>query len=444
MDWDFVRQHTEDIDTVIEAVRECTPEWAETITSVPAQDIRTAARLYATTDKAGIYYTLGITEHICGVDNVRSLSNLALITGHVGQESAGVNPLRGQNNVQGCNDMGNNPTFLPGYQLVENDEERAKFSKAWGVELSAQPGKRLDQMMSGMHDGSIRAFFIMGEDPIVSEPNCSHVEEGFRKMDFTVCQDIFLNETARLYADVVLPASCFAEKSGTFTNSERRVQRVRCSVDPPGQARTDLSILLDVARRLGHDWGADEPQRIWEEVASLCPKFAGIQYFRIEDEGIQWPCPDPSHPGTKFLHQGAPIRGKGLLYAVDHVPPAEEPCEEYPMLLTTGRTLYHYNAATMTRRSEGNVQKQEHPFVEISPADALEFGFKQGEMVQMQSRRGTVQVQARITDRLHPGVLWMGMHFVEARVNLLTGDGKDPEVGVPEYKVTAVRLFPRS
>lgn len=441
-DREYVETLTENFDEFAAAAMEWPPERAAEVCGVPAELIREAARIYATTEKAGIYYTLGITEHICGVDNVRALSNLALITGHIGREAAGVNPLRGQNNVQGCNDMGNNPVFLPGYQAVDNDDDRRKFSEAWGVELSAVPGLRLDQMMTGMHDDSVKAFYIMGEDPIVSEPNCSHVEKGFERLDFVVCQDIFLTETARQYADVVLPSSCFAEKAGTFTNSERRVQRVRKSIDPPGNARTDLQILMDVAMQLGHDWGGDNPQKVWDEFAALSPKFSGIHYSRIEDVGLQWPCPDSEHPGTKFLHEGAPLRGKGLLYAVDHVPPGEEPCGEYPTLLTTGRTLFHYNAATMTLRSPGNVQKQHLPFVEISPEDAREFGFAQGQTIRMQSRRGEVEVCAEVTDRVHPGVVWMGMHYPEARANLLTSDAKDPEIGVPEYKVTAVRLLP--
>jgi predicted molibdopterin-dependent oxidoreductase YjgC len=438
----FVENLTENFDEFAAAAMEWPPERAAEMCGVSADDIRVAARAYATTPKAGIYYTLGITEHICGVDNVRALSNLALITGHVGVESAGVNPLRGQNNVQGCNDVGNNPVFLPGYQAVENDVEREKFSAAWKVELSKVPGLRLDQMMGGLLDQSVRAFFIMGEDPVLSEPHTAKVLKGFENLDFVVSQDIFLNETSREYADVVLPATCFAEKSGTFTNTERRVQRVRKAVDPPGEARADLWILHQIALRLGHDWGPADPETVWNEFADLSPKFKGIRYPRIAEVGLQWPCPDENHPGTKFLHQGAPIRGKGLLYPVDHVPPWEEPCQDYPFLLTTGRTLYHYNAATLTRRSAGHVDKQDHAFVEMSPADARDLGLLQGQSLHLESRRGRIKVRAEVTDRLAPGVLWMAMHFAEASANLLTGDGKDPEIGVPEYKVTAVRALP--
>ncbi len=438
----YIEGLTENFDAFREAVMEWPPERAAEVTGVPAAAIREAARAYATTDRAGIYYTLGITEHVCGVDNVRGLSNLALMTGHLGRPSVGVNPLRGQNNVQGCNDVGNNPVYLPGYQEVADDTIRARFSEAWGVELSAVPGLRLDQMMDGMHDGRLRAFYIMGEDPILSEPNANHCEEGFKQLDFVVSQDIFLNETARKYADVVLPATCFAEKDGTFTNSERRVQRVRKAVDAPGEARADLEILCEVSRRLGNDWGPADPQATWDEFADLSPKFSGIRWDRIEHEGIQWPCFNRDDPGARFLHEGAPIRGRGLFYGIDHVPPWEEPDGEYPFLLTTGRTLYHYNAATQTARSEGHMDKQDRCFVEIAPDDARELGVVEGDMLTVESRRGAIEAAARVTDTVHPGVLWMPMHFAEARANILTGDGKDPEIGTPEYKVTAVRLAP--
>jgi formate dehydrogenase major subunit/formate dehydrogenase alpha subunit len=437
---DYIHNLTENYEAFAKAVGEWPPERAAEICGVEAEDIRKAARAYATTDRSGIYYTLGITEHVCGVDNVRTLSNLALATGHLGREAVGVNPLRGQNNVQGCNDMGNNPVYLPGYQLVAEEENRARFEKAWGTPLSAEPGLRLDQMMDRMHTGELRAFYVMGEDPLISEPNLAHVEEGFDKVDFVVSQDIFLNETSRRHADVVLPATCFAEKDGTFTNSERRVQRVRKAVEAPGSARPDLEIITEIAKRLGAQWLPADPQAYWDEVADLMPKFFGIRYDRIEETGLQWPCPDRDHPGSKFLHEGAPIRGKGVFYGVDHVPPWEEPDEEYPFLLTTGRTLYHYNAATQTARSDGLVDKQESNFIEIAPADARDLGVSDGMLVQVESRRGQVDALAVVTDRLSPGVMWMPMHFSAARANVLTGDGRDSEVGTPEYKVTAVRL----
>jgi len=437
----YVENLTENFDEFAAAAKEWPPERAAELCEVSADDIRKAARLYAKTDKAGIYYTLGITEHVCGVDNVRSLSNLALVTGHLGRESVGVNPLRGQNNVQGCNDVGNNPVYFPGYQEVADPEAHAKFCKVWGKELSTTPGLRLDQMMDGMHDGRLKAFYVMGEDPVISEPNAKHVESGFEQVEFVVCQDIFLNETSRNYADVVLPSTCFAEKEGTFTNSERRVQRVRKALDPPGEARADLQILHELSAALGDDWGPADPETVWNEFADYSPNFFGIRYPRIETYGLQWPCPELDHPGTKFLHEGAPIRGKGKLYGLDHVPAWEEPDEDYPFLLTTGRTLYHYNAATQTARSEGHMDKQDRCFVEIAPSDARDLGIEDGKDLKVESRRGAITVQAKVTDAVHPGVLWMPMHFAEARANVLTGDGKDPKIGTPEYKVTAVRLL---
>ncbi len=439
-DFAYVENLTENFEAFAAAAQEWSPERAAELCGVDAEQIRRAARLYAQTEKAGIYYTLGVTEHVCGVDNVRSLSNLALLTGHLGRSSVGVNPLRGQNNVQGCNDVGNNPVFLPGYQLVEDEATRAKFGQAWDCTVPAAPGLRLDQMMDGMHDGRIKAFYVMGEDPVVSEPHAKQIESGFEKVEFVVCQDIFLNETSRRYADVVLPSTCFAEKDGTFTNSERRVQRVRKALDPPGQARSDLRILFEVAQALGVDWGEPDAEKVWNEFADLSPKFFGIRYPRLEERGLQWPCPDSSHPGTPFLHEGAPLRGKGLFYPVDHVPAWEEPCADYPFLLTTGRTLYHYNAATQTARSDGHLDKQARCFVEISPDDAREMALDSGSTLRVESRRGAIEVEVKVTDAVHPGVLWMPMHFAEARANVLTGDGKDPEIGTPEYKVTAVRL----
>ena len=439
-DQDYIEAHTENFADFEKAVQAWPPERAAEVCGVDADAIRESARLYAAESRAGIYYTLGVTEHVCGVDNVRAISNLALATGHLGRESVGVNPLRGQNNVQGCNDMGNNPAFLPGYRLVADADDRAAFAQAWGVELPDAPGLRLDQMMDRMHTGELRAFYVMGEDPVLSEPNAAHVEAGFDALDLVVCQDIFLNETSRRYADVVLPATCFAEKDGTFTNSERRVQRVRQAVDPPGEALSDLAILQGIARAMGADWPEQQPAEVWDEVADLAPKFAGIRYDRIEKDGLQWPCPDRDHPGSPFLHEGGPIRGKGLFYGLDHVPPWEQPDEDFPLLLTTGRTLYHYNAATQTSRSVGHLDKQSANFIEISPADASRHEIAEGQAIQVESRRGAVSAIAVVTDRVPSGTVWMPMHFAAARANVLTGDGRDSEVGTPEYKVTAVRL----
>lgn len=436
----YIENLTEGFEEMSAAASEWPVERAAEVCQVAAKDIVRAAQIYAQHERAGIYYTLGITEHVCGVDNVRSLSNLALITGHLGYESTGVNPLRGQNNVQGCNDMGNSPVYLPGYQEVDDHQASAKFSKAWGVEISQSPGKRLDQMLEGMHDDSIKAFYVMGEDPILSEPNAEHVHAGFKNLELTISQDIFLNETAKLYADVVFPATCFAEKDGTFTNSERRVQRVRKAVDAPGEARPDLQIIFDLANQLGHDWQQAQPSKVWDEFASLSPKFSGINYSRIDEAGIQWPCPSIDHPGTKFLHEGGPVRGKGKLYPLDHILPWEEADADYPFTLSTGRTLYHYNSATQTLRSSGHAEKQPECFFEISAEDARRQKIADNEQITVQSRRGSIVSRAKISEKVTNGVIWMPMHYVEASANTLTGDGKDLDVGTPEYKLCAVRL----
>jgi predicted molibdopterin-dependent oxidoreductase YjgC len=444
-DEDFIREHTEDFDAVREVVSRYTPEEAEKVTGVAADDIRFAARAYAGERHAAIFYTLGITEHACGVDNIWSLSNLVLMTGHLGYESTGLNALRGQNNVQGLNDAGANPMYLPGYQPLNDPDIRARFEERWGIPVPERMGYRLDQMISGMHDGRIRAFYLIGENPAHTEPNAAHVEHGLDGLDFLVCQDIFLNESARKYADVVLPASSFAEKDGTFTNTERRVNRVRKAVPLPGNAREDLRIVDDLARRLGADWPEyPDAESVWNEFADLAPLWSGIRYDRLEEVGLQWPCVDENDPGTAFLHAPRPARpsGRGKFYPVEYQPPIEEPDSEYPFTLSTGRTLYHYNSANMTMREDGVLDKQEDPFVEISPEDASALGVAHGDWVRLVSRRGQVEARVSVGDRVFPGLVWMALHFKEARVNLLTNDVTDSLIGIPEYKVCAIRIEP--
>ena len=444
-DEEYVREHTEEFEAVAEVVKRYPPEEAEKITGVPAEDIRWAAREYAREKHAAIFYTLGITEHACAVDNIWSLSNLVLMTGHLGYESTGLNALRGQNNVQGLNDAGANPSYLPGYQPAADPEIRAKFAQRWGVEVPETPGYRLDQMISGMADGRIKAFYLIGENPAHTEPNAKHVEEGFEKLEFLVSQDIFLNESARDYADVVFPASSFAEKDGTFTNTERRVNRVRRAVPMPGNAREDLQIVMDFAGALGADWpDYESAEQVWDEFADLAPLWSGIRYDRLDEVGLQWPCPDEEHPGTPYLYAPTPARpsGKGKFYPVEYQPPIEEADSEYPIILSTGRTLYHYNSATMTMREEGVTQKQEDPFVELSPEDAASIGVSEGDWVRLISRRGQIEARASIGDRVYPGLVWMALHFAEQRVNLLTNDVTDSLIGIPEYKVCAIRIEP--
>jgi predicted molibdopterin-dependent oxidoreductase YjgC len=440
-DHDYIRDHTVEFESVREIVARYTPEQAEQVTGVPAEAIRATAREYASEPRAGIFYTLGITEHVCGVDNVWSLANLVLMTGHLGYASTGLNALRGQNNVQGLNDSGANPVYLPGYQPVEDPAVREKFAAAWGAEVPETPGYRLDEMIHGLHDGKIRALYLIGENPAQSDPDAHRVEEGFDKIEFLVSQDIFLNETSRTHADVVLPASSFAEKDGTFTNTERRVNRVRTAVACPGNARVDREIVIDLARALGVDWPEyPDAESVWNELADLAPAWSGIRYDRIEETGLQWPCPDRDHPGSPFLHEGGPALGKGLFHAVEYLPPVEQPDDEFPLVLSTGRTLYHYNTATMTMREDGILAKQQDPFFEIHPSDAAALGIENGDWARLISRRGELEARAAIGERVFPGLVWMALHFTEAAVNWLTIDAVDPRTGTPEYKACAVRV----
>ncbi len=442
VDRDFIEQHTEGFEKVQQKVASYTPEEAEKVTGVPADDIRTAARWYATTKHAGIYYTLGITEHTHGTDNVYCLANLVLMTGHLGVRSAGMNPLRGQNNVQGANDAGATPVYYPGYQKVTDDAVREKFEAAWKVPLSPHDGLNLNVMMKEMAEGRMKAVYVMGEDIVISEPNVSKVEKGLNQCEFVVCQEIFHNETTR-FADVILPGACFAEKDGVFTNSDRRIQRVRKAVDPPGNARADWEIICDVARAAGYQMpNYPGSKEVFAEYASLTPKIAGISYQRLEEniQGLQWPCPDENHPGTPTLHGDGPLIGTAPFQVVDYRPSAELPDNDYPLVLSTGRTLYHYNSATQTRRDAGPVAKQRQNFIEMHRGDAKRLGVSHGEIVRVASRRGVIEAEVWVSPRVRRGCVWMPMHFAEQRVNLLTNDAGDSVTGTGEYKVCAVRV----
>jgi len=443
VDQDFIDKHTEGFEAIRRSVRTCTPEWAEAITLVPADDIRTAARWYATTKKAGIYYTLGITEHTHGTDNVYGLANLVAMTGHLGVRAAGMNPLRGQNNVQGANDAGASPVFYPGYMRVRDPEARKHFEKGWGVPLSPDEGLNLNVMMKEMGTGQIKGMYVMGEDIVISEPNANRVEEAVNEVEFLIVQDIFHNETTR-FADVVLPAACFAEKDGVFTNSDRRVQRVRKAVEPPGEARADWEILCDIARAVGYPMPYyANPGEVYSELASLADKFTGISHARIDAEGgLQWPCPTPDHPGTGTLHGGAPLIGKVPFQAISYRPSEELPDNDYPLLLSTGRTLYHYNAATQTRRSSGAMARQPGNFIEMHRKDAKMRGLRDGEMAQVTSRRGTIVAAVNVSPRMRKGCVWMPLHFPESNTNRLTNDAGDPITATAEFKVCAVTVKP--
>ncbi|MFO8059602.1 MAG: molybdopterin-dependent oxidoreductase, partial [Bacillota bacterium] len=437
-DENFIAQRTENFEAAAAVIRECTPERASEITGVPAEDIVRAARLYASADRGSIYFAMGITQHHTGTDNVLSLANLAMLSGNVGREGTGVNPLRGQNNVQGACDMGALPNVLPGYQAVGDDELRRRFEEKWGTALPEDPGLTVVEMMQAAGD-QIRAMYIMGENPMVSDPDQKHVEEALEKLDFLLVQDIFLTETAQ-YADVVLPAVSFAEKEGTFTNTERRIQRVRSAVSPPDSARQDWQIICELAEKMGYDMSNSHPAEVMREIASLTPIYGGISYDRIEDRGLQWPCPHADHPGTPYLHRDQFSRGLGRFHPVEYIPPAETPDAEYDFVLMTGRMLYHFHTGTMTRRSQAIDRHEPDGYVEMNLDDCERLGISEGDRVRITSRRGSVQTFVRAGRRVLPGHLFMPFHYAESAANRLTGTALDPVAKIPELKVSAVKV----
>lgn len=435
----YVETRTEGFDAMKAVVEKYTPEYAEKITGVPAEDIKKAARIYAEAKAASILYTMGITQHTTGVDNVKSCANLAMICGNVGIEGGGVNPLRGQNNVQGACDMGALPIVYTGYQAVVSDEAREKFEKAWGVPLPPKPGITIVETLNAAHEGKVKALYVMGENPMLSDPDLTHAKESLGHLDLLIVQDILLSETAQL-AHVVLPAACFAEKNGTFSNTERKVQLVRKAVEAPGQAKADWEILSELSTKMGYPMSYDAPEDIMKEINALTPSYAGITYDRLEKEGLHWPCPNASHPGTKFLHVDRFSRGLGLLSAIEFKPPAEVPDAEYPFVMTTGRVLYQYHTATMTRLSKGIMERCPESLVEIHPTDAKKLGIEDGQFAKVTSRRGAVQAKSTVTERVPAGTIFMNFHFKEAAVNLLTNPALDPIAKIPEYKVCAVKV----
>ena len=438
-DKNYVAERTEGFDALKGMVAKYTPDYVEKISGIPAQDLKKAARMYAGANRASIIYAMGMTQHVSGTDNVKSTANLSMLCGNVGIEGGGVNPLRGQNNVQGACDMGALPNVYPAYQQVANDDVRKKFEKAWSTKLSSKPGLTLMEIMAAAGSGAIKALYVMGENPLLSDPDLHHVKEELQKLDLMVVQDIFMTETAQI-ADVVLPATVFAEKDGTFSNTERRVQRIRKALEPPGVAKTDWEIICGIANKMGYPMNYTSAQDIFEEVRTVTPSYAGITYERLEKGGIQWPCPTPDHPGTKFLHKDRFSRGLGLFTAIEFIPPDELPDKEYPFLLSTGRVLYHYHTGTMTIRAKGPTERCPESLVEINPADAEELGLSDGQMVKVTSRRGAVEAKAHVTSKSAPGSIFMNFHFTEAPVNILTNPALDPTGKIPEYKVCAVKL----
>lgn len=441
-DLNFIKEHCENFEAFKKSLEDFDLDSVEKITGIEKEKIIEAARIYASADVASIFYSMGITQHSHGTDNVLAVSNLALITGNMGKPSAGVNPLRGQNNVQGSCDMGCLPDVYPGYQKIDDEEILEKFEKSWNNELSKDPGLTLSQIFESSYNGSIKALYVVGENPVLSEPDSAHVQESLEKLDFLVVQDIFLTETAEL-ADVVLPACTFAEKEGTFTNTERRVQRVYKAIEPLNNSKPDWWITSEIARRMGAEgFDLNHPAEIFDELASLTPIYAGISYDRLENEGLQWPCIDMENSGTPILHKDkfSTENGKGKLVALKYKEPAEIPDKEYPLVLTTVRSLYQYHTGTMTRKVDGLNKLYEFEFVEINPEDASNIGISDEEEVKVLSRRGEVKAKAKITETVPKGLISMTFHFSETSTNLITNSVVDPVSNTPELKYCAVRV----
>jgi predicted molibdopterin-dependent oxidoreductase YjgC len=468
-DLEFIQERTEDFEAFKESVVEMTPEAASLATGIPAEDIERAARMYALGERAHsssiyangngakanrghstILYAMGITQRSNGTDLVHMLANLSMLCGQIGKPSTGVNPLRGQSNVQGACDLGGLPNVLPGYQAVTDEAKRKVVAEKWGMEdLPDKVGLTVVEMTNAALDDKVKAMYIMGENPMLSDPNLTHVEEAFRSLDFMVVQDIFLNETGQL-AHVVLPAAASLEKAGTFTNTERRVQRLRPVVPAPGEARPDWQITAALAQKVDEKLGRERAKGYWEygstaeimdEIAHISPIYGGMSYERLEGQGLSWPCPTPDHPGTVYLHQGKFSRGLGKFFAVEARLPAEQPDDEYPLILTTGRVLYHYHTGTMTRRSEPLDWRLPRGYVEVNVKDAEELDLRDGGTVEIVSRRGQVSTQARVGERVPPGVVFLSFHWKESPANILTHNHTlDPIAKIPEYKASAVKL----
>jgi len=439
-DREFIEKKCQDFEAVKQTVKDYTPEKVERITGIPAEDLRRAARIYARAERATILYAMGITQHTSGTDNVLSIANLAMLCGQIGRRSTGVNPLRGQNNVQGACDMGALPNVYPGYQMVNDFSIQAKFEEAWDVKLDDKIGMTVTQMMEAAGTGELKAIYIMGENPMLTDPDINHVEKALKNLDLLVVQDIFPTETA-LLADIILPGVSFAEKTGTFTNTERRVQMVRKAIEPAGERRQDFKIICELSRRLGYRMSYPDQEMIMKEIAKLTPSYGGITHKRLDKEGgLQWPCPDSKHPGTPILHKDGFTRGKGLFSPCEYRDPAELPDEEYPITLTTGRILEHYHSGSMSRRAEPLNEHVPTGWVEISPQLAKKLGVEQGQKVAVASRRGRIEIFARVTKRVNGDVVFIPFHFAEAAANRLTNPALDPVAHIPEYKVCAVRI----
>jgi len=435
----FIEKKTENFEKFKKSLEEFTPEFVEKITGVPWEQIALVARVYATKKPASIFYAMGITQHSHGTDNVMAVANLAMLTGSVGKPSTGVNPLRGQNNVQGACDLGGLPNVYPGYQRIDDKNNQEKFEKAWGVELSSEVGLTHTEIFDAILEGDIKSLYMVGENPVLTEANAKHARKALEELDFLVSQEIFLSESAE-YADVVLPAASFAEKEGSFTNTERRVQRVRQVIPPRGDSKPDWWITAQIAQAMGEDgFDYQSPADIMAEISQVSPIYGGITYQRIDEKGLQWPCRDEKDPGSQFLHKGKFSRGKGKFMPLIYKPSAEIADKTYPLILTTDRSLYQFHT-TMTRKVEGLEELESEELIKLHPVDAEQFGVEDGQWVEISSRRGTIKARARVTDICRPGMVSMTFHFVEAPTNEITNPALDPIAKIPETKVSAVKI----
>jgi formate dehydrogenase major subunit/formate dehydrogenase alpha subunit len=452
----FIEARTENFEAFRASLADYNPQTAAMITGLPVDQLYHAAEILATSKPMAVVYAMGVTQHTVGVQNVLAVANLQMLLGNLGIPGGGVNPLRGQNNVQGACDMGGLPNVYPAYQPVSNPEARGKFEAAWGTQLSAQVGLTSTQMIPKAGTGEIKALYILGENPAVSDPDSNHVRHCLETCEFIVLQEIFPSDTST-YADVLLPGVTFAEKSGTFTNTERRIQRVRQAIAPLGEALPDWQIIRDVAKRIlaiseregtrklvsapFAGWDYNDPRDVMDEINALAPSYAGVNYDRLEHgERLQWPVPSRDHPGTQILHRERFTRGKGQFMPVEHIEPAEKPNSEYPLLLNNGRVLYHWHGGEMTRRAKGLMEIYDRPLVELNPEDASQQGIQTGDCVLVASRRGKIQVTAWVSERVTPGMVYAGFHFPEASVNELTNAALDPVAMIPEFKVSAVKI----
>jgi formate dehydrogenase major subunit/formate dehydrogenase alpha subunit len=449
----FIAERTEGFEELKAVVEKYTPAVTSEITGVPAEDIEKAARMMAKNRPGALLYAMGITQHIVGVPNVMSCANLQMLLGNMGVPGGGVNPLRGQNNVQGACDMGGLPNVYPGYQKVTDPAIQEKFEQAWGVPMSNQVGLTSTEILKAAEEGQVKCLHIIGENPMTSDPDLNHVRYSLQQTEFIVAQEIFYTETGQ-YADAILPAASFVEKEGTFTNTERRIQWVRKAIEPPGEARPDSWIIIELAKRM-HALGAvapgqDAPQAGWEyataadimaEINQLTPIYAGITYRRLQEGAqLQWPVLNEEHPGTPILHVGQFSRGLGLFAGADHVPPAELPDDEYPLMLTTGRVIYHWHGGEMTRRARGLEAVYPEALIEINPKDAQKANIEGNLRMKVSSRRGEIMAKAQVTDRVEPGLIFATFHFPESAANFLTNPALDPTAKIPEFKVCAVRV----